>query len=162
MIECRDVEGLFNLAVIGRNYNSTNSPNFLALIRVIYLGTDNYHSFRSGSTFRGIHGSWSRASMIGGLQSKSRKIQRSIRLRTLYPIVRDELENEAQKKLKVPVMDNDTRQGSVMDMIEYPLENWVHLDMYCRNENDLQLDQLIEQDWIDLKTVHCYKFNLTR
>jgi len=61
--------------------------------------------------------------MIGGLQSKSRKIQRSIRLRTLYPIVRDELENEAQKKLKVPVMDNDTRQGSVMDMIEYPLEN---------------------------------------
>jgi hypothetical protein len=59
-------------------------------------------------------------------------------------------------------MDNDTRWGSVMDMIEYALENQVHIDMYCRNEKDLEPDQLTEQDWVDLKTVHCYKFNLTR
>ena len=33
----------------------------------------------------------------------------------------------AQKKLKVPVMDNDTRWGSVMDMVEYGLDNRVHI-----------------------------------
>ena len=60
----------------------------------------------------------------------------------MYSIVRDKLEKNAQKKLKVPVMDNDTRWGSIMDMIEYALENQVHLDMYCHNENDLELDQL--------------------
>jgi hypothetical protein len=59
-------------------------------------------------------------------------------------------------------MDNDTRWGSVMDMIEYALENQVDLDMYCHNEKDLEVDQLTEQDWVDLKTVHSYKFNLTR
>jgi len=49
-----------------------------------------------------------------------------------------------------------------MDMVEYALKNRGHLDMDCRNEKDLELDQLIEQDWVDLNAVHYYKFNLTR
>ena len=58
-------------------------------------------------------------------------------------------------------MDNDTRWGSVMDMVEYALENRVHLDIYCRGIKELKEDQLIEQDWLDLDAVlHYYKFNI--
>ena len=105
---------------------------------------------------------WRSFGAVGKLHNVVKYIRGSPQRREAYSIVRDELEKNAQKKLKVPVMDNDTRWGSVMDMIEYALENQVHLDMYCRNEKDLELDQLTEQDWVDLKTVHCYKFNLTR
>ena len=50
------------------------------------------------------------------------------------------------------------------DMVEYALENQVHLDMYCRSIKELEEDRLTEQDWIDLDAVHCttIKFNLTR
>ena len=51
-------------------------------------------------------------------------------------------------------MDNDTRWGSVMDMVEYALENRIHLEMYCRDINELEEDRLTEQDWIDLNVVN--------
>ena len=52
-------------------------------------------------------------------------------------------------------MDNDTRWGSIMDMVEYALENRVHLDMYCQSVKELAEDRLTEQDWLDLKAVQC-------
>ena len=105
---------------------------------------------------------WRSFDAVGKLHNIVKYIRGSPQRRESYSIVRDELEKNARKKLKVPVMDNDTRWGSVMDMVEYALENQIHIDMYCRNEKDLELDQLREQDWVDLKTVHCYKLNLTR
>ena len=72
-----------------------------------------------------------------------------------YSMVRDELQKEVGKKLKVPVMDNDTRWGSVMDMVEYALENRVHFDMYCHGIKELEEDRLTEQDQVDLDdTMH--------
>ena len=48
-----------------------------------------------------------------------------------------------------------------MDMVEYALENRVHLDMYCRGIKELEEDRLTEQDWLDLDAVlHYYKFNI--
>jgi len=79
-----------------------------------------------------------------------------------YSIIRDKLQNEAGKKLNIPVMHNDTRWGSVIDMVGYALENRVHFDMYCRDIKELQEDRLIDQDWIDLDAVYYYNFNLTR
>jgi len=101
---------------------------------------------------------WRSFGAVGRLHNVVKYIRGSPQRREAYSIVRDELEKEAQKKLKVPVMDNDTRWGSIMDIIKYALENQVHLDMYCRNEEDLELDQLTEQDWVDLEAVHYYKF----
>jgi len=51
-------------------------------------------------------------------------------------------------------MDNDTRWGSVMDMVEYALANRIHLEMYCRDISELEEDRLTEQDWIDLNAVN--------
>ena len=45
-------------------------------------------------------------------------------------MISQEFENNAWKKLRVPVMDNDMRWGSVMDMVKYALENCVHLKVY--------------------------------
>ena len=71
-------------------------------------------------------------------------------------MISQELENNAQKKLRVPVMDNDMRWGSVMDMVEYILENCVHLEVYYRGNEELEEDELTEQDWDDLNVVHYY------
>ena len=105
---------------------------------------------------------WRSFGAVGKLHNVVKYIRGSPQRREAYSIVKDDLEKKAEKKLKVPVMDNDTRWGSVMDMIEYALKNRVHLDMYCHNEKDLELDQLTEQDWVDLNAVHYYKLNLTR
>jgi hypothetical protein len=58
--------------------------------------------------------------------------------------------------MRVPVMHNDTRWGSVMDMVEYALENREHLEVYCRGNEELEEDELTEQDWDDLNAVHYY------
>ena len=71
-------------------------------------------------------------------------------------MISQELENNAWKKLRVPVMDNDMRWGSVMDMVEYTLENRVHLEVYCQGNEELEEDELTEQDWDDLNVVHYY------
>jgi len=57
--------------------------------------------------------------------------------------------------MNIPVMDNDIRWGSVMDMVEYALKNRVHLDMYCHSAKELEQDRLTEQDWLDLEVVQC-------
>ena len=71
-------------------------------------------------------------------------------------MISQELENNAWKKLRVPVMDNDMRWGSVMDMVEYTLENCVYLEVYYRGNKELEEDELTEQDWDDLNAVHYY------
>ena len=71
-------------------------------------------------------------------------------------MISQELENNAWKKLRVPVMDNDMRWGSVMDMVKYALENCVHLEVYCQGNEELEEDELTEQDWDDLNMVHYY------
>lgn len=105
---------------------------------------------------------WRAFGAVGKLHNVVKYIRGSPQRREGYSIVRDELQREAGKKLKVPVMDNDTRWGSVMDMVEYALENRVHLDMYCHGIKELEEDRLTEQDWVDLDAVQCimhyYKF----
>jgi hypothetical protein len=96
---------------------------------------------------------WRAFGAVGKLHNVVKYIRGSPQRREAYSIVRDELQKEAQKKLKVPVMDNDTRWGSVMDMIEYALENRTYLDMYCRSIEELEEDRLTEQDWNDLDAV---------
>ena len=90
---------------------------------------------------------------MGKLHNVVKYIRGSPQRREAYSIVRDELQKDAEKKFRVPVMDNDTRWGSVMDMVEYALENQVHLDMYCHGIKELKEDQLTEQDWLDLDAV---------
>ena len=36
------------------------------------------------------------------------------------------------------------------------LENRVHLEVYCRGNEELEEDELTEQDWDDLNAVHYY------
>ena len=106
---------------------------------------------------------WKSFGAVGKLHNVVKYIRGSPQRREGYSIVRHELQKEAQKKLKVPVMDNDTRWGSVMDMVDYALENRVHLDMYCRGIKELEEDRLTEQDWLDLDAVlHYNNFNLTK
>ena len=105
---------------------------------------------------------WRSFGAVGKLHNVVKFIRGSPQWWEAYCIVSQELEKEAKKKLKVPVMDNDMCWGSVMDMVEYALENRLHLDLYCHGVQDLKQDQLTEQDWVDLEAVHYYKFNLTR
>jgi len=96
---------------------------------------------------------WRSFGAVGKLHNIVKYIRGSPQRREAYSIVRDELQKEAQKKLRVPVMDNDTRWGSVMDMVEYAIDNRRHLDMYCRDIDELEDDRLTEQDWVDLDAV---------
>jgi len=105
---------------------------------------------------------WRAFGAVGKLHNVVKYIRGSPQRREGYSIIRDKLQNEAAKKLNIPVMDNDTRWGSVMDMVGYALENKVHLDMYCHDIKELQEDRLTDQDWIDLDAVYHYNFNLTR
>ena len=104
---------------------------------------------------------WRAFGAVEKLHNVVKYIRESPQHREAYSIVRDELRKDAEKKFRVPVMDNDTRWGSVMDMVEYALENRVHLDKYCRGIKELEEDQLTEQDWLDLDAVlHYYKFTI--
>ena len=105
---------------------------------------------------------WRSFGAIGKLHNAIKFARGSPQRREAYSIVGQELEKAAQKKLKVPIMDNDTRWGSVMDMVEFALENRVHLDMYCHSVEELKEDRLTEQGWLDLDAVlHYHKFILT-
>src|SRR5439155_21117785 len=70
---------------------------------------------------------WRAFGAVGKLHNVVKYIRGSPQRREAYSIVRDELRKEAEKKFRV----NDTRWGSVIDMVEYALENRVHLEMYC-------------------------------
>ena len=103
---------------------------------------------------------WRAFGAVGKLHNVVKYIRGSPQRREAYSIVRDELRKEAEQKIRVPVMDNNTRWGSVMDMVEYALKNRVHLDMYCRGIKELEEDRLTEQDWVDLDAVQCTTINL--
>ena len=96
---------------------------------------------------------WRSFGAVGRLHNVTKYIHGSPQRREGYSLISHELKNNAQKKLRVPIMDNDTRWGSVMDMVEYGLENRVHIDIYCRDIEDLEDDRLTLQDWEDLKAV---------
>ena len=100
---------------------------------------------------------WRSFDAIGKLHNIVKYIRGSPQRRKGYSLISQELENNAAKKLRVPVTDNDTRWGSVMNMVEYALENRVHLDIYCRDVRELDDDRLIGQDWEDLKAVFFIK-----
>jgi len=103
---------------------------------------------------------WRAFGAIGKLHNVVKYIRGSPQRREAYSksIVREQLEKLAKKKLKVPVMDNDTRWGSVMDMVDYARENRQYLHMYCLDTAELDEDRLTDQDWIDLDAVwHYYK-----
>lgn len=99
---------------------------------------------------------WRSFGAVGKLHNVVKYIRCSPQRREAYATISQELENNAQKKLRVPVTDNDTRWGSVMDMVEYALENREHLELYCHVTNELEGDRLTAQDWIDLKAVMSY------
>jgi hypothetical protein len=63
------------------------------------------------------------------------------------------LQDLEKKSVRVPVMDNDTRWGSVATMVEYGLENKDAIAMYCREQTALGEDTLSDEDWIELQTV---------
>src|SRR5437667_8176387 len=52
---------------------------------------------------------WRAFGAVGKLHNVVKYIRGSLQRREGYSMVRDELQKEAGKKLKVPVMDNDTR-----------------------------------------------------
>jgi len=64
------------------------------------------------------------------------------------------LQDLEKRSVKVPVMDNDTRWGSMATMVEYGLENRDGIDMYCCEQAALDADTLSEEDWVELQTVH--------
>jgi hypothetical protein len=99
---------------------------------------------------------WRSFGAVGKLHNVIKYSLASPQRREGYTMISQELENNARKKLRVPVMHNDTRWGSVMDMVEYALENRVHLEVYCRGNEELEEDELTEQDWDDLNVVHYY------
>jgi hypothetical protein len=99
---------------------------------------------------------WRSFGAVGKLHNVVKYIRGSPQRRERYSIISQEA--GLQKKLKVPIMDNDTRWGSVMDMVEYGLGNRVPLNIYCRAIKELEPDQLTEQDWVDLEAVHYNKF----
>lgn len=99
---------------------------------------------------------WRSFGAVGKLHNVIKYSLASPQRRERYTIISEELENNARKKMRVPVMHNDTRWGSVMDMVEYALENREHLEVYCRGNEELEEDELTEQDWDDLNAVHYY------
>ena len=56
------------------------------------------------------------------------------------------LEGLEAEEARIPVMDPDTRWGSVMKMIEIALEQRIRIEAYCRLVPELAVDQLIEKD----------------
>ena len=78
---------------------------------------------------------WRAFSAIGKLHNIIKYIHMSPKCRAGFKSVLQDLEKQC---VKVPVMDNDTRWGSVIDMIEYALENRIHLEMYYRNIDELE------------------------
>jgi hypothetical protein len=93
---------------------------------------------------------WRSFGAIGKLHNIVKYIRISPKRRAGFRTLLQDLE---KKSIKVPVMDNDTRWGSVATMIEYGLENQDAIDMYCREQSPLKDDALDEKDWKELQMV---------
>ena len=90
---------------------------------------------------------WRAFGAIGKLHNIVKYIRISPKRRAGFKTLLQDLE---KRSVKVPVMDNDTRWGSV----EYRLENRDGIDMYCCEQAALEADTLSEEDWDELQTVH--------
>ena len=94
---------------------------------------------------------WRAFGAIGKLHNIVKYIRISPKRRAGFKTLLQDLEKRC---VKVPVMDNDTRWGSVATMVEYGLENRDGIDMYCCEQAALEADTLSEEDWDELQTVH--------
>jgi hypothetical protein len=94
---------------------------------------------------------WRAFGAIGKLHNIVKYIRISPKRRAGFKTLLQDLEKRC---VKVPVMDNDTRWGSVATMVEYGLENHDGIDMYCREQAALEVDTLSEEDWDELQMVH--------
>jgi hypothetical protein len=93
---------------------------------------------------------WRSFGAIGKLHNIVKYIRVSPKRRAGFKTILQDLEKQS---IKVPVMDNDTRWGSVATMVEYGLENQEAIDMYCGAQNALVDDILSDEDWVELQTV---------
>jgi hypothetical protein len=97
---------------------------------------------------------WRACGAIGKCHNVVKFIRHSPQRRQVFlSISLDEL-NAAVAK--IPVMDNDTRWGSMMTMVEVALQQRQRIDEYCKLVDDLLPDRLSESDWCDLKNVTSY------
>ena len=95
---------------------------------------------------------WRSFGAIGKLHNIVKYIRISPKRRAGYKTVLQDLEKQS---VKMPVMDNDTRWGSVAAMVDYGLQNREGIEVYCRkNMVDLAEDLLTDEDWFELKTVN--------
>jgi len=96
---------------------------------------------------------WRAFGGLGKCHNVIKYIRHSPQRRQVFLELRlEELEAEVAR---IPVMDNDTRWGSVMEMIEKALKQRFRIDAYCRFVPELAEDQLTERDWNDLQMVFC-------
>jgi hypothetical protein len=93
---------------------------------------------------------WRSFGAIGKLHNIVKYIRVSPKRRAGFKTLLQDLE---KKSVRVPVMDNDTRWGSVAMMVEYGLENRDAIDMYCCEQTALVEDMLSKEDWMELQTV---------
>ena len=97
---------------------------------------------------------WRAFRAIGKLHNIIKYIRISPKRRAGFKSVLQDLEKLC---VKVPVMDNDTRWGSVAKMGKYGLQNREAIEIYCTKvEADLVEDVLTEADWQELQTVCNY------
>jgi hypothetical protein len=97
---------------------------------------------------------WRAFGAIGKLHNVVKYIRVSPKRRAGFKSVLQDLEKQS---IKVPVIDNDTRWGSVAEMVKYGLQNREGIEMYCAKVGaDLAEDSLREEDWQELQTVHDY------
>ncbi len=97
---------------------------------------------------------WRAFGAIGKLHNIIKYIRISPQRRAGFNSVLQDLEKQC---VKVPVMDNDTRWGSVVEMVKYGLQNREGIEMYCAKVGaDLAGDVLTEDDWQELQMVRGY------
>ena len=93
---------------------------------------------------------WRAFGAIGKLHNIVKYIRISPKRRAGFKTVLQDLE---KCFVRIPVMDNDTRWGSVAAMVEYGLQYRDGIDMYCREQAALETDILSEEDWAELQIV---------
>jgi hypothetical protein len=101
---------------------------------------------------------WRAFGAIGKLHNIVKYIRVSPKRRAGFKTLLQDLE---KKSVKVPVMDNDTRWGSVAVMVEYGIDNKDAINMYCKEQTALAEDILSNEDWVELKTVTTFIIQLT-
>jgi hypothetical protein len=94
---------------------------------------------------------WRAFGAIGKLHNIVKYIRISPKHRAGFKTLLQDLEKRC---VKVPVMDNNTRWGSVATMVEYRLENRDGIDMYSCEQAALEVDTLSEEDRDELQMVH--------